>query len=427
MEFEKQRKKEVDWETAIVQQVVKRIREYYHPEKMSREQVHDTAVTVLGETLGDAFVDIDQHANMVKRIYGELRGYGLLESILDDESITEVMVHGPDQIFIERKGQLERYPQSFGSKEELRHVISKIVETVKRSVDTKNPIQDARLSDGSRVHVVLSNIAQQGDILTIRKFTAKPMTIDMLIEYGSITPDVAEFLDKLVKAKYNIFVSGGTGSGKTTYLNALSNFIQKDQRIITIEDSAELRIDGIDNLVSLETRNKNDSGEGGITIQNLIKASLRMRPDRIVVGEVRGEEALDMLQAMNTGHEGSMSTGHANSAKDMLTRLETMIMQGGSDLPLDAIRRQIGSALDIIIHLSRLRDKSRKTMEIVEVLGYQSATAVAPGDYILNTLYKFEIDREKSTPEKVVGQLKRTKNKMENREKLELAGFFDMI
>lgn len=427
MEFEKQRKKEVDWETAIVQQVVKRIREYYHPEKMSREQVHDTAVTVLGETLGDAFVDIDQHANMVKRIYGELRGYGLLESILDDESITEVMVNGPDQIFIERKGQLERYPQSFGSKEELRHVISKIVETVKRSVDTKNPIQDARLSDGSRVHVVLSNIAQQGDILTIRKFTAKPMTIDMLIEYGSITPDVAEFLDKLVKAKYNIFVSGGTGSGKTTYLNALSNFIQKDQRIITIEDSAELRIDGIDNLVSLETRNKNDSGEGGITIQNLIKASLRMRPDRIVVGEVRGEEALDMLQAMNTGHEGSMSTGHANSAKDMLTRLETMIMQGGSDLPLDAIRRQIGSALDIIIHLSRLRDKSRKTMEIVEVLGYQSATAVAPGDYILNTLYKFEIDREKSTPEKVVGQLKRTKNKMENREKLELAGFFDMI
>ena len=254
-----------------------------------------------------------------------------------------------------------------------------------------------------------------GDTVTIRKFSKKPMSVEKLIEYGSITQEIADKLQNLVKARYNIFISGGTGSGKTTFLNAMSNYIPSDERVITIEDSAELQITRVDNLVSLETKNANTSGEGAITIKDLIKSSLRMRPDRIVVGEVRGEEALDMLQAMNTGHDGSLSTGHANSARDMLSRLETMVLQGAAALPLDAVRQQIASALDLIIHLSRLRDHSRKVVEIVEVLGYEN------GQIRLNSLYKFEED-ELSTPEKVHGSLKRTENPMVNVEKLQLAG-----
>ena len=274
---------------------------------------------------------------------------------------------------------------------------------------------DTRLEDGSRVSVVLPPIALCGPTITIRKFSKEPMTIKKLIEYGSLTQDIANKLEMLVKAKYNIFVCGGTGSGKTTFLNALSNYIPEDERIITIEDSAELQIEGINNLVSLETRNANASGAGEITIRDLIKASLRMRPERIVVGEVRGGEALDMLQAMNTGHDGSLSTGHGNSTQDMLSRLETMVLQGADGLPLEAIRQQIGSALDIMIHLSRLRDKSRKTMEITEVVGYEN------GKIILNPLYVFEED-ENSTLERVSGRLKRTGNKMQNTLKLRLAG-----
>ena len=241
------------------------------------------------------------------------------------------------------------------------------------------------------------------------------MTIDKLLRYKSITPEVAEFLEILVKAKYNILVSGGTGSGKTTFLNALSNFIPRDERVITIEDSAELQIENVDNLVSLETRNANASGSGQITIRDLIKSSLRMRPERIVVGECRGAEALDMLQAMNTGHDGSLSTAHANSTRDMLSRLETMVLQGSAGLPLDAIRQQIGSAIDIIIQLSRMRDKSRKTLEITEVVGYKN------GEIVLNPLFVFE-ESEKSTLEKVDGTLVRTKNKLVNDYKLIMAG-----
>ena len=242
---------------------------------------------------------------------------------------------------------------------------------------------DTRLPDGSRVNVVMPPISLKGPIVTIRKFSKNPMTIEKLLEYGSITQKVADFLELLVRAKYNIFICGGTGSGKTTFLNAVTNYIPKDERIITIEDSAELQIAGIENLVSLETRNANTAGVGRITIQDLIKSALRMRPERIVVGEVRGAEALDMLQAMNTGHDGSLSTGHANSNKDMLSRLETMVLQGAEGLPLPAVRQQIASALDIMIHLSRLRDKSRKTMEISEVLGYEN------GEIRLNPLYEF--------------------------------------
>ena len=278
-----------------------------------------------------------------------------------------------------------------------------------------NPICDTRLPDGSRVNVVLPPIALCGPTITIRKFSKEPMTINKLIEYGSITQEIADKLELLVKAKYNIFISGGTGSGKTTFLNALSNFIPKDERIITIEDSAELQITGIDNLVSLETRNANASGAGQVTIRDLIKSSLRMRPERIIVGECRGGEALDMLQALNTGHDGSLSTGHANSTEDMLSRLETMVLQGADGLPLEAIKQQIASAVDIIIHLSRLRDKSRKTMAITEVVGIKN------GEIELNPLYEFKED-ENSTMDKVSGRLVRTGNPLKNDYKLKLSG-----
>ena len=266
------------------------------------------------------------------------------------------------------------------------------------------------------MNVVLPPIALKGPTVTIRKFSKNPMTIQKLIEYGSITPEIADVLETLVKAKYNIIICGGTGSGKTTFLNAVSNYIPHDERVITIEDSAELQIEGIENLVSLETRNANSSGVGAITIRDLIKSSLRMRPERIIVGEVRGAEALDMLQAMNTGHDGSLSTGHANSTKDMLSRLETMVLQGAEGLPLQAVRQQMASAIDIIVHLSRLRDKTRKTMEITEVLGYEN------DEIVLNPLYVFEED-ENSTLEKVSGHLNRTKNPMKNIHKLQLMGY----
>lgn len=310
--------------------------------------------------------------------------------------------------------------KKFESQRKLEDVIQRIVGLGGREVNQANPICDTRLPNGSRVNVVLPPIALCGPTLTIRKFSKTPMTIEKLIEYGSITRDIADKLELLVKAKYNIFISGGTGSGKTTFLNALSNYIPKDERIITIEDSAELQIKGVDNLVSLETRNANASGAGQITIRDLIKSSLRMRPERIIVGECRGGEALDMLQAMNTGHDGSLSTGHANSTEDMLSRLETMVLQGAAGLPLEAIRQQIASAVDIIIHLSRHRDKTRKTMEITEVVGYKD------GNIILNPLYVFKED-EKSTLTKVSGRLCRTDNQMKNVHKLVLSGYSDII
>lgn len=302
-------------------------------------------------------------------VFESIRGLGILGKIIADKSITEVMINGYDCIFVERAGRLEKLQDKFESQESLRNIITKFVQEMGRSVNESNPIVDTRLEDGSRVNVVLDPIALNGLIVTIRRFPEEGMTIQKLINYGSITPEAAIFLEKLVKAKYNIFISGGTGSGKTTFLNALSNYIPSDERVITIEDSAELQIRNVPNLVRLETRNANSAGVGGISMRDLIKSALRMRPERIVVGEVRGAEALDMLQAMNTGHDGSLSTGHANSAYDMLSRLETMVLSGAAGLPLEAIRQQIASAVDIIIHLSRMRDKSRKTVEITEVVG----------------------------------------------------------
>ena len=387
---------------------------------MSDEELEDKIEDIVRQKIGGEYCSIEQVLSIVKQVYSSIRGFGLLDTIIRDDSITEVMINGPENIFIEQNGKLFKLDKKFESLRRLEDIIQRIVGLSGREVNQANPICDTRLPDGSRVNVVLPPIALCGPTMTIRKFSKTPMTIEKLIEYGSITKEIAKKLELLVRAKYNIFICGGTGSGKTTFLNALSNYIPKDERVITIEDSAELQIVGIDNLVSLETRNANASGAGRITIRDLIKSSLRMRPERIVVGEVRGGEALDMLQAMNTGHDGSLSTGHANSTHDMLSRLETMVLQGADGLPLEAIRQQIGSAIDIMIHLSRLRDHSRKTMEITEVVGYKD------GEIVLNPLYVFEED-ENSTLDRVSGTLKRTKNALVNDFKLKLSGIKEEI
>lgn len=382
---------------------------------LTDKELEEKVEQIVAERMAGQYCPIDKRLAIVQQVFSSIRGFGLLDTIISDDTITEVMINGADNIFIEQSGRLARYPDTFESQKRLEDVIQRIVGMAGREVNQSSPICDTRLPDGSRVNVVLPPISLCGPILTIRKFSSTPMTIERLIQYGSITQEIADKLELLVRAKYNIFISGGTGSGKTTFLNALSNYIPKDERVITIEDSAELQITGIDNLVRLETRNANVTGAGQVTIRDLIKSSLRMRPERIVVGEVRGGEALDMLQAMNTGHDGSLSTGHANSTEDMLSRLETMVLQGSAGLPLEAIRQQISSALDIIIHLSRLRDRSRRTMEIVEVLDCEN------GKIVLNPLYRFEED-ENSTLEKVSGTLKRTENKMQRDFKLKLAG-----
>lgn len=402
-------------EQSFVAELKKYVTETLSLSKMSDEELEERIEGIVIQRLGNQYCSIDQRVSIVQQVYSSIRGFGLLDSIINDDTITEVMINGPENVFIEQNGRLFKLDKQFESQRRLEDIIQRIVGLAGREVNQANPICDTRLPDGSRVNVVLPPIALCGPTLTIRKFSKTPMTIEKLIQYGSITKDIAEKLELLVKAKYNIFISGGTGSGKTTFLNALSNYIPKDERVITIEDSAELQITGVENLVSLETRNANASGAGQITIRDLIKSSLRMRPERIVVGEVRGGEALDMLQAMNTGHDGSLSTGHANSTEDMLSRLETMVLQGAEGLPLEAIRQQIASAVDIIIHLSRLRDKSRKTMEITEVVGYEN------GRIILNPLYVF-VEDDKSTMEKVSGRLKRTDNPLKNTFKLKLSG-----
>lgn len=388
--------------------------------RASDEQLMRRIADVADHKLGNVSLSPQERSRVVRLVFSSIRGLGILDEILADDSITEVMINGPDHIFVEHAGRLYRLNKKFDNERQLEDIIQKIVGKAGKEVNQANPIVDTRLPDGSRVNVVLPPVSLSGPIVTIRKFSKTPMTVEMLLKYGSLTREAAAFLEKLVRAKYNIFISGGTGSGKTTFLNALSNFIPRDERIITIEDSAELQIKNIENLVSLETRNANTSGRGEISIRDLIRSALRMRPERIVVGEVRGAEALDMLQALNTGHDGSLSTGHANSTRDMLSRLETMVLQGNDGLPLPAIRQQISSALDIIIHLSRLRDKSRRTMEITEVLGYEN------GEIQLNPLFVFK-ETEGSTLEKVEGHLVRTGNPLRNDYKLRLQGVSSRI
>lgn len=386
---------------------------------LTDDEIREVISDIIAEKSQEKYLTLLEKKAVMDGVYNSMRGLDVLQPLVDDPSVTEIMINGPDDVFIEQNGKLFKKDVSFGTNEKLENVIQNIVAKVNRTVNESTPIVDARLKDGSRVNVVLPPIALNGPTVTIRKFPEDPMTMDKLIEYKSITPEVAEFLKKLVKAKYNIFISGGTGSGKTTFLNAMSNFIPHDERVITIEDSAELQIRGVDNLVRMETRNANMEGKGEITIRDLIKSSLRMRPERIVVGEVRGAEALDMLQAMNTGHDGSLSTGHSNSTRDMLSRLETMVLTG-APLPLEAIRQQIASAVDIIIQLSRLRDKSRRTMEITEVLGYED------GEIKLNPIYKF-VEKGEDENHKIIGSLQRTTNKMINTQKFLSAGLSDEV
>ena len=359
----------------------------------------------------ETYIPLAEKKRLCREIYYAVRKFDVLQELLEDETVTEIMVNGPDHIFIEKEGRLQRWQVSFESKEKLLDVIQQIVAKANRVVNESSPIVDARLA-GSRVHVVLPPVALNGPILTIRRFGKTPLLIPELLRLGSVSQEICDFLEKLVIAGYNIFISGGTGSGKTTFLNALSSFIPRTERIITIEDSAELQIQGNDNLVRLETRNANVEGCKPVTIRDLIRASLRMRPDRIIVGEVRGAEAIDMLQALNTGHDGSLSTGHANSAADMIARLETMVLMG-MELPLAAIRRQIAGGVDLIVHLGRLRDKSRRVLSVSEVVGYEQ------GEVLLSVLYEFQETGERDG--RVQGIWKKT-GALVHTEKLQQAG-----
>lgn len=355
----------------------------------------DNAIIDYGQ---EVYITLKEKELLRREIFNSLRKLDILQELVDSSGITEIMINGTDNIFIEENGRIRQWEKSFDCTEKLEDVVQQIVGRTNRMVNESNPIVDTRLENGSRVNIVLPPVALNGPIVTIRRFPDKAIQMEDLISYNSIDADTALFLKKLVQAKYNIFISGGTGSGKTTFLNVLSNYIPTDERIITIEDSAELQIKNIPNLVRLETRNANSEGRNEITIQDLIKSALRMRPDRIVVGEVRGGEAVNLLSAFNSGHDGSLSTGHANSSKDMLSRLEMMILMG-MELPLEAVRRQIAAGLDIIIHLGRLRDKSRKVLEISEVLGYEQ------GEIQMNPLFQFQEDGE--IDGKIMGHLER--------------------
>ncbi|KWX74192.1 CpaF family protein [Paenibacillus jilunlii] len=350
---------------------------------------------------------------LVKKLFDSFRGLDVLQPLVDNPAVTEIMINSHDEIFVEENGQIRRLPLAFESSSRLEDIIQSVVSGVNRVVNDSSPIVDARLKDGSRVNIVLPPVALKGPAMTIRKFPETPMTMNELIRREAVSMEAAELLQMLVAAKYNIFISGGTGSGKTTFLNALSQFIPPQERVITIEDSAELQIVTVPNLVSLETRNANTEGRGEISIRDLIRSSLRMRPNRIVVGEVRGAECLDMLQAMNTGHDGSLSTGHSNSARDMVSRLETMVLSA-ADLPVAVVRQQIGSAIDIFVHLSRLRDRSRRVVEICEVAG------VREGEVVLNPLYEFRETGE--TDGHVQGGLIFSGNPLLHTGKLRMAG-----
>ncbi|MDD4188548.1 MAG: CpaF family protein [Eubacteriales bacterium] len=362
----------------------------------------------------ESYLSISDKLEIAETTFNSMRRLDVLQPLLENPQITEIMVNGPEKIFIEKGGFVIKEDARFENREKLEDVIQMIVAGSNRTVNESVPIADARLRDGSRVNVVLEPAALNGPILTIRKFSKKPLGLDRMIAMGTLSQEAAELLKILVMAKYNIFVCGGTGCGKTTLLNALTEAIPHDERIITIEDSAELKITGIDNIVRMETRNPNSEGKGIITIRDLIKTSLRMRPERIIVGEVRGPEAIDMLQAMNTGHDGSLSSGHANSVRDMLARLETMVLMA-APIPAEAIRRQIASAIDIVIFMSRMRDKSRKILEISEIEGYRN------GEIVINPLYVFA-EEECEKGEAVKGDLRKTGSALSNTLKLKMAG-----
>ncbi len=351
--------------------------------EMEDEEIMELICRIIAEVGKERYLSIRLKEELAAGIFASVRKLDILQELVDDDDVTEIMINGPTEIFAERKGKISKWNKNFESVERLEDVIQQIVASCNRVVNESSPIADARLLNGSRVNIVLRPLAINGPIVTIRRFPEIAITMEDYLAWGSISKEAAEFLKKAVRFGYNIFISGGTGSGKTTLLNVLSGYIPKDSRVITIEDSAELQIKGVENLVRLETRNANREGCEEINMRDLIKTALRMRPDRIIVGEVRGAEAFDMLQAFNTGHDGSLSTGHANSAKDMLMRLEMMVLMA-KDLPLSAIRRQIASGIDILVHLGRMRDRSRKIMEIIEIKG------IADNEILLNPLFVLE-------------------------------------
>ena len=366
------------------------------------------------EESGLYMISIREKEELGETLFNAIRRLDVLQELLEDDTITEIMINGQSDIFLERDGKITRWDKTFENETRLEDIAQKIAALSNKIVNASVPIADTRLEDGSRVSIVLPPIALNGPVITIRKFYREPLTMEKLIGLNSITREAAEFLEYAVRAKYNIFISGGTGSGKTTFLNALSGFIPKDERVITIEDSAELQIEHVENLVRLEARDANIEGKNAVKIRDLIRASLRMRPDRIIVGEVRGEETLDMVQAMSTGHDGSLSTGHGNSPKDMAARLETMILMG-MDMPVSAIRQQLSSAIDIIVHLGRLRDKTRRVLQIVEIKG------INKGEIEFNTLFEFKETGEKEG--RITGSLTASGRGLVNCEKMYAAGF----
>lgn len=402
-----------------MEELYKQIRHnVYQNLDIARNITDDELYSVIDSCIYDAsrqkIISIRQKEELRNRIYNSIKKLDILQELLENPDITEIMVNGKDNIFYEKSGYIEKWNKHFDSEQKLADIAQRIAAMSNRMVNEACPIIDTRLEDGSRVNIVLPPVAMDGPVITIRKFYDKPLTIDRLIELGSITEEAAHFLEKLVKSRYNIFISGGTGSGKTTFLNVLSDYIPDDERVITIEDSAELQLHNIKNLVRLEARMANSEGNNAVAIRDLIKSSLRMRPDRIVVGEVRGAEALDMLQAMNTGHDGSLSTGHSNSPKDMLTRLETMVLMG-MNMPIDAIRTQIASAIDIIVHLARQRDKSRKVVQIAEVGDYKN------GEIELTPLFRF-VEKGEGKDGRILGELVRQNADIKRTEKLKSAG-----
>ncbi len=380
------------------------------------EELEELIYREVGSYSRSQGLSLRQREQFQREIYHSLRKLDALQELIDDPAVTEIMVNGPEAIFFEKAGRVHKWDRKFYSKEKLEDVIQQIVAAGNKIVNEANPIVDTRLQDGSRVNIVLSPVAIDGSAITIRKFPEHPMRMNQLVQLGAVSQEVVDFLKQLVQAGYNIFISGGTGAGKTTFLNALSEFIPEQERLITIEDSAELQIQTVENLIRLETRSANLEGKGEITLRDLIKSSLRMRPERIVVGEVRGAETLDMLQAMNTGHDGSISTGHANSSLDMLKRLETMVLMG-MDLPIQAIRGQIASGIQILIHLGRLRDCTRKVLNVDEIDGMKD------GEILTHSIYRFTETRQEEEEGKVAGIWEKT-GVLQNTDKLKEAGLY---
>lgn len=383
--------------------------------EMPDEEIYDVIDDLLVTECRECFVRLSERNNLRTALFNSVRRLDILQELVDDSSVTEIMVNGTEGIFIERGGGIVKWEKNFESREKLEDIVQQIVAKCNRVANEAVSIVDARLENGARVNVVMAPVALNGPVITIRRFPDHPISMEQLIAWNAVSREAAEFLEKLVRAGYNIFISGGTGSGKTTFLNALSNYIPKEERIITIEDNAELQIQGAQNLVRLEARRANEEGDNEVTIRDLIKSSLRMRPDRIIVGEVRGDETIDMLQSLNTGHDGSLSTGHGNNPRDMLSRLETMVLMG-LELPIQAIRRQIASGIDLMVHLGRMRDKSRKVLEILEITGYEVTT----GEIGTHTLFEFE-EQGMDEKGKLLGCLVK-KGELINCQKLQRAG-----